>query len=469
MTATAGSQETTASVLGDLGFPADGADAAIHDEQARRRALEAYHFFYLTVSMHGIVEGTRQSGAIDGESAMLLLAGPRHVGFTLNSDTPYSGGVLDLCKSGPIVIELPPGPLVGLVDDHHQRWIADLGLPGPDEGRGGKHLVLPPDYDGETPEQGYFLARSDTWLSFCALRALPLRGDVEAALQLMRSIKIYPLDHAVDPPPYELMNQTDNPGDVSCLRWEDNLEFWRVLHGVIDSEPTIEEMRAMLGALAELGIQAGEPFAPDGRMRRILQDAAHEGRDQMLVAAFASDRPDRMVWEDRTWEWVGLRPENGEFERNGSLDVEARDRWFAQAIVASPAMFRRAVGQGSLYWLAHRDGEGRYLDGGRTYKLTVPLPVPASLFWSVTAYDARTRSEVQAPQDQAALRSLFEDLDGDGAAIDLYFGPERPGGVDGRWLQTVPDRGWFSYFRIYGPQASAFDGAWKPGDFQVLS
>jgi len=23
---------------------------------------------------------------------------------------------------------------------------------------------------------------------------------------------------------------------------------------------------------------------------------------------------------------------------------------------------------------------------------------------------------------------------------------------------------WFVYFRIYGPQASAFDGSWKPGD-----
>jgi hypothetical protein len=121
-----GSQETMVSMLGGLGFPADGAVAAVQDEQVHRRALEAYHFFYPTVSMQGIIEGTRQSGAVDGKSAMLLLAGPRHVGFTLNSDTPYSGGVLDLRKSGPIVIELPPGPLVGLIDDHHQRWITDL-------------------------------------------------------------------------------------------------------------------------------------------------------------------------------------------------------------------------------------------------------------------------------------------------------------------------------------------------------
>jgi hypothetical protein len=186
----------------------------------------------------------------------------------------------------------------------------------------------------------------------------------------------------------------------------------------------------------------------------------------MLVSAFASRRPDRMVWPGRNWEWAGLRPENGSFERDASLDVEARDRWFAQAIVASPAMFRRAVGQGSLYWLACRDSNGAYLDGGRTYKLTVPLPVPASLFWSVTGYDAQTRSEISTDQGKAALRSLFEDITpGDADHVDLYFGPNQPLGADDRWIQTAPGRGWFCYFRIYGPQAPAFDGSWQPGDF----
>jgi hypothetical protein len=127
-------------------------------------------------------------------------------------------------------------------------------------------------------------------------------------------------------------------------------------------------------------------------------------------------------------------------------------------------MFRRAPGQGSIYWLGHRDGDGIHLDGGSTYRLTVPLPVPAELFWSVTCYDAQTRSEVQTPQEQAALRSLVEDLNGDGRSVDLYFGPDKPDGAEGRWIQTEPGRGWFAYFRIYGPGVGAFDGSWRPGD-----
>ncbi len=447
------------------GFPAGQSAQAAHDAQALRRALEAYHFFYPTVSMEALIRGTRRSGAADNKSAMLLLAQPRHLGFTLNSDTPYAGGVLDL-RAGPMVVELPPGPIVGLVDDHHQRWVTDLGLPGRDAGNGGRHLILPPGWDQQAPA-GYLPAAADTWQVLLALRALPLRGDVDAAIRLLTSVLVYRLGAGqAERSGYAFIDRTDSPADTTPLGWEDNLEYWRVLHGVIDAEPPAEELRAMLGTLAELGIEAGQPFSPDAEAASLLDAAARQGRDEMLVAAFASARPDRTVWLDRAWEWVGLRPENGTFERSGSLDVEARDRWFAQAIVASPAMFRRAVGQGSLYWLASRSASGGYLDGSRSYRLTVPLPVPASLFWSVTCYDAQTRSEVVTGQGRAALRSLFEDLTGDGAgSVDLYFGPGQPDGAKGRWIQTPPGRGWFAYFRIYGPQQPAFDGSWRPGDF----
>ena len=151
------------------------------------------------------------------------------------------------------------------------------------------------------------------------------------------------------------------------------------------------------------------------------------------------------------------------------MDLEARDRWFGQAIGTSPAMFRRKPGAGSLYWLGVRDSSGAFLDGGRSYRLTVPLPVPAGLFWSVTVYDAATRSEIRTAQDKAALRSLFELKDaGNSGVVDLFFGPKSPRRQEWRWIQTIPDRGWFAYFRIYGPEGPAFDGSWKPGDFEPL-
>jgi hypothetical protein len=164
----------------------------------------------------------------------------------------------------------------------------------------------------------------------------------------------------------------------------------------------------MYGLLSALGIEKGKPFNPDGRMKAFLERAAIAGRDQLLVSAFDSARPDRINWPDRKWEWVGLVPRSAQFETPAGIDLEARDRWFAQAIVTSPAMFCRSAGAGSLYWMSVRDSDGAYLDGGKNYKLTIPQPVPDKLFWSVTVYDAATRSQVQTDQNRAALRSLFE-------------------------------------------------------------
>jgi hypothetical protein len=109
---------------------------------------------------------------------------------------------------------------------------------------------------------------------------------------------------------------------------------------------------------------------------------------------------------DRAWEWAVLRAENGTFDVDNYVDLEAREKWFFQAQIESPAMFARAPGAGSLYWLCARDQTGAYLDGGRTYKLSVPLPVPDKLFWSITVYDAQTRAELVTDQNLAALRSL---------------------------------------------------------------
>ena len=72
-----------------------------------------------------------------------------------------------------MVIEVPPG-LQGILDDFFQRpicsegkiagriWCGDVGLPGPDKGKGGKYLLLPPDFKGKAPP-GYLTFRSRTY------------------------------------------------------------------------------------------------------------------------------------------------------------------------------------------------------------------------------------------------------------------------------------------------------------------
>lgn len=198
-----------------------------------------------------------------------------------------------------------------------------MGLPGPAGAKGGKHVVLPPAFKGEAPA-GYFTGRSASNKVLVALRSLPLHGDVKGAMAGLKEVKIYPLATANSPKLLRIVDGTEKSVDGTCLRWEDNIQYWQKLCEVIDAEPLVEKFLPMYGQLAALGIEQGKPFSPDPRMKDILERVVHAARDQMLVSAFASARPDRLAWKDRKWEWAGLVADSAEFETNSGIDLEAR-------------------------------------------------------------------------------------------------------------------------------------------------
>jgi hypothetical protein len=399
---------------------------------------------------------------------------PRHTGFTLNSDTPYGVMLLDL-SNGPLFIDILPGPLIILVMDIHQRWVADIHLsdrpmPGFADGSNGRHLILPPGFVGEVPQnEPYYVYRATSNKIIVGVRSIPKEGNVEEAFERITNIRVYPYNEDKNWIATTWIDMSDKPQDTTLLQWENNIKFWEVLHEVINDEPAFDNYSAFYGELAALGLVKGIPFTPDERMVRILEKAATIANAQMRVQAFSDRRPDRVVWQDRQWEWIGLRPESGDFETAYYVDQDARETWFYQAIGASSAMFSRQPGSGSVYWLGTKDVTGAYLDGGKTYRLQIPQPVPAELFWSVTVYDVETRSQINTLQGKASIRSLFE-LHGMGGydVIDLYFGPEELVGQESTFIKTIPGKGWFAYFRIYGPGEAAFDGTWMPGDFVEL-
>ena len=64
---------------------------------------------------------------------------------------------------------------------------------------------------------------------------------------------------------------------------------------------------------------------------------------------------------------------------------------------------------------------------------------------------------------------MFELKDLSGESAEIYFGPRASKGNEDRRIKTIPGKGWFVYFRIYGPDKPAFDGSWKPGDFEEVN
>ena len=115
----------------------------------------------------------------------------------------------------------------------------------------------------------------------------------------------------------------------------------------------------------------------------------------------------------------------------------------------------------------HTDSSGAYLDGAKTYQLTLPPDVPANDFWSVVVYDPQTRSELQTGQPYPSRNSKRDELAvNDDGSITLTFGPEPAEHNENNWIQTVAGKGWFSLLRLYGPLEPWFEQTWIPGDIE---
>ena len=102
------------------------------------------------------------------------LVDSRTVELTANDNTAYTWFWLDL-RNGPLVLEVPP-KVLGLIDDMWYHWVVDLGITGPDKGRGGKYLLLPPGYKGEVPK-GYHVVRCPTYSVWPVWRSFLVDGD----------------------------------------------------------------------------------------------------------------------------------------------------------------------------------------------------------------------------------------------------------------------------------------------------
>ncbi len=450
------------------GFPTEDTAQKVFDELDLQRATQLYLDMYPALSAHGLMKGwVRDLGMTDSshirvtadrlDSSALVLTG--------NTESLYAFVVFDLKRDGPTVFEVPPG-VMGPLDDHSFLFAADIGPTGMDKGQGGKYLLLPPGYEGDVPD-GYFVVRSPTYMNFSFIRANAAQvGFGEKALDYYRDhARVYPL--ATGPRPPVVENATNVawnsivPEDASAFEW---------MHEIINYEPADAFGRELLGRLASLGIKQGQPFAPDARLQRLFEQAAQEGVAMSRVIAFESRQPDAVVYPGLRWEspFIG---NSSTFDPEGYFNLEARTTFHFTADGITPAMaMQMPEGTGSRYQTSYKDGSGAYLDGARTYKLTMPPNVPVALFWSVTLYDPWTRSELQSrPYPSISSQQTPAPQANADGSVDLYFAAEKPADIpEQNWVPTLPDRGFFAYIRYYGPLAEFNEKSWIPNDIMLI-
>jgi hypothetical protein len=169
---------------------------------------------------------------------------------------------------------------------------------------------------------------------------------------------------------------------------------------------------------------------------------------------------------DRKW-FSPLAAGSHEFlDENGARSLDDMVGFHFYATGVTPFMVQPQVGAGSVYEVGTMDNQGNPLDGGQTYSVTLPGPVPARDFWSFMAYDNHTRSILETDQRSGGIDSMRKGLKvGRDGSVIIYFGPEAPAGLENNWVQTVSGKGFNVLLRLYGPLQPWFDRSWKPGDF----
>ncbi len=450
------------------GFPTAGTVDLVYDNLDFLRGVEAFLTAIPAASLEALLDGIGTLG-VDRNGVISItetLLDARALYLTPNTESVYIGSVLDL-RDGPVVVESPPNTL-GMVNDRFFRYVSDMGNAGPDRGQGGKYLYLPPGWESEDPE-GYFTYRSPTYRNLMFWRGFLVDGDPRHAIETARKlIRVYPLS---DPEAAADMEFINTSGQFHNTIHANDIQFYEEVRAVIDGEPAAAFSSELLGLLAAIGVQKGKSFTPDGRMRAILEEAAAVGNATARAISFRTRDSRAYYYEDSAWFTAFVGGSHEFLRESGARDLDARTMFHYGYTTVTPAMVAKMVGVGSQYAVAALDAEGNYLDGSKTYELTLPAGIPARDFWSFVNYDPQTRSLLQTPSTpfpSVSSQSGSVQSNPDGSTT-IWFGPEPPAGKETNWVPTVPGKGWFTVLRLYGPLEPWFDGSWRPGEIELIN
>jgi hypothetical protein len=456
-------------LLGDLdffdGMPNKETVTKVYDFLDLSRGVEAFLNGIPAASVFGVLEGIKEAGVNPGDLGIFEeLMDARSLYLTPNSTTIYNMFELNV-KDGPVVVEVPPG-ILGPVDDAYFRFVTDFGFTGPDQGKGGKYLFVHRDYTGEIPE-GYFVVRTPNYRNLSFFRAIPKNGDLKGAVDNVKAgFHTYPLSQAANPPKQRFVNLSGK--QMNTIHAND-FKFYEELNAVIQYEPADAFDPELVGTFASIGIKKGKAFDPDERMKKILSEAVAIANATARAISFSPRNPRYYIWPDRKWNTPFTGGGNYEFYDNGERMLDDRTFMHYYATGITPAMTAPKVGLGSVYGMAAQDINGDYLDGGKTYKVTLPSPIPAKDFWSFMVYSGQTRSMLETDQKLAGLDSNNPSIEpNEDGSYTMWFGPRAPKGKEGNWIQTVSGKSYNVLLRLYGPLEPFFEKTWKCGDFEPV-
>jgi hypothetical protein len=251
----------------EQGRPAAKTAQTLKDELLFQRATQTYLWAMPLINTLGMKVGAEDAFGT-GYNVMPIWAkrldAKTHI-TTPNSDLIYGMTFADLSKTGPLVFE-SPAKLQGILLDFWQRpipmdggrFFGDIGLPGPDGGKGGNFLILPPGYKGNVPD-GYYIYRSGTNSVFIFLRSFYSDPkNTTPAVDVLKQSRIYPLNDKASAKP---MKFVDASGKSLNMLPRDSIAAFEQLKQLLDVEGANLAGPDWRGMLDGIGIAADQPQA----------------------------------------------------------------------------------------------------------------------------------------------------------------------------------------------------------------
>ena len=442
----------------------DDASTRLFDEMDYQRAAQLYIWSMPLVSITTWRDREGAAYGVKKETDFVVLESLKEKRgiVTGNLTTPYIFNFINL-SSGAVEIKYPAGKTAGGVLDFWQRPVFDLGLTGPDQGKGATYVVVGPDDDPKKYKAaGRYVYQSATNNIFIGLRILEK-----------------------DPAYYKKFTSTYQMGRFGKqlatsrfikgknVEWSATaprgLDYWKMLSGVLNQEPVREVDKAWMAMLQPLGIEKGKPFEPNKRQSAILLKGAAMG-ELMARNLQVNPRFAEPWWKGTNWY------KSFDFliaqETADQQQIDQRVTWFYEAVTSTKGMVNPTVGKGQVYMTTKRDSKGRLHRADKNYKLRVPKSVPVGEFWALTLYSENTRrpydnggTDRRSVNLSGNMKGLKKNADG---SIDLFIGPDAPSGFESNHMKTVGDDGWFVYFRLYAPLQPFFDKSFELPDFERI-
>jgi hypothetical protein len=308
----------------------------------------------------------------------------------------------------------------------------------------GHYLFAGPNWHGDTPKGIDKVFRSETDLILTLGRtALSGAADVKNVQAIQKQYQLTPLsafEHTSAPPPVT---------KVTFPKWDEakatSIDFIAYLNFLLQfTQPTAPSEVELMQRFAKIGIAPGQAFDP-----ATLPPATREAIEQGVADGMAA-LADAEKHTTSSYDLFGSRQDlNGDYTR--------------RAVAAAMGIYGNTKEE-AVYVGTRVNADHEQLVGSQPYVIHFDkkdLP-PAKFFWSMTMYDLPARHLVANPINRYSIGDRTKGIKyGPDGSLDIYIQQSSPGAdKESNWL-PAPEGAYTVIARIYGPDASVFNGTWK--------